>query len=81
VPQPKPVQGMLTLDALRSAVKSGGIEQVIMSFPDMYGRLMGKRFDADFFLSSAVEDGTHCCDYLLANDMEMVPQPGYAMNW
>ena len=78
----KPVTGMLTVDELKAAVKDGRIDQVIMSFPDMYGRLMGKRFDADFFLSSALEDGTHACDYLLANDMEMQPQDGYAFaNW
>ena len=46
-----------------------------MGFPDMYGRMMGKRFDADFFLDSAAKDGTHACDYLLASDMEMVPIP------
>ena len=79
---PKPVHGMLTLDELRAQIDSGAIEQVVMSFPDMYGRLMGKRFDGDFFLSSAVDDGTHCCDYLLANDMEMQPQSGYKFaNW
>ena len=53
----------------------GSIENVIMGFPDMYGRMMGKRFDADFFLDSAAKDGTHACDYLLASDMEMVPIP------
>ena len=42
-----------------------------MGFPDMYGRMMGKRFDADFFLDSAAKDGTHACDYLLACDMEV----------
>jgi hypothetical protein len=53
-----------------------------MGFPDMYGRMMGKRFDADFFLDSAAEDGTHACDYLLACDMEMVPIPGFDYaNW
>ena len=73
---------MLSVDELKGAVADGRIDQVIMSFPDMYGRLMGKRFDADFFLSSALKDGTHACDYLLANDMEMVPQPGYKFaNW
>ena len=53
----------------------GAIDSVIMGFPDMYGRMMGKRFDADFFLDSAAKDGTHACDYLLASDMEMVPIP------
>ena len=78
----KPVSGLLTLEQLRASIGSGDIDQVVMSFPDMYGRLMGKRFDGDFFLSSAVDDGTHCCDYLLANDMEMQPQAGYHFaNW
>lgn len=56
-------------------VLDGSIENVVMGFPDMYGRMMGKRFDADFFLDSAAADGTHACDYLLACDMEMVPIP------
>ena len=50
-------------------------------FPDMQGRLIGKRFDADFFLGGAYEE-THGCDYLLANDIDMEPVPGYAAaNW
>lgn len=60
---------------LLPAAADGSIENVIMGFPDMYGRMMGKRFDADFFLDSAAQDGTHACDYLLASDMEMVPIP------
>ncbi|CAF2617985.1 unnamed protein product [Rotaria sp. Silwood2] len=73
---------MLKLDDLRERVKKGEISQVVMSFPDMYGRLMGKRFDADFFLECAVDDGTHCCTYLLACDMNMEPQSGYTYaNW
>jgi len=78
----KQVPGMLTLEQLKEMVKDGEIESVIMGFPDMYGRMMGKRFDADFFLDSAAKDGTHACDYLLACDMEMVPIPGFAYaNW
>jgi glutamine synthetase len=73
------VIGMLTLDELRERVKKEEINQVIMSFPDLYGRLMGKRFDGDFFLESGVEHGTHCCNYLLTCDMEMEMEilPGY----
>jgi glutamine synthetase len=82
LPSTTAVTGMLTLDELRERVKKDEINQVIMSFPDMYGRLMGKRFDADFFLESAVEDGTHCCTYLLICDMEMQIHPGYMYsNW
>ena len=67
--------GMLTLEELREAVKAGEIDTVIMAKVDMQGRLMGKRFHAHF-LDSGVDE-THCCNYLLAVDMEMEPVPGY----
>ncbi len=70
-----------SLDALKADVKSGAIDTVLCCFPDMQGRLIGKRFQAEFFLESAIEE-THGCDYLLANDMDMEPVPGYqAANW
>jgi len=79
--QPK-LRGMMTLDELKARVAAGSVENVIMGFPDMYGRMLGKRFDADFFLASAAKDGTHACDYLLACDMEMTPIPGFEYaNW
>lgn len=72
----------MQLDHLRTAVADGSIDTVVVGFTDHYGRTMGKRFDADFFLESAVEDGTHACDYLLTVDMEMEPVEGYAFsNW
>ncbi len=40
---------------------------------------MGKREEAHFFLSETAEHGLEGCNYLLALDMEMDPQPGYAM--
>lgn len=74
--------GMLPLDQLKERVQDGSIETVLMVFTDLYGRFMGKRFDADFFLESAIDDGTHGCDYLLTVDMEMEPIPGYDYaNW
>lgn len=69
-------RGKLTVEALRRAVEKEDIETVVVAFTDHYGRLMGKRFDADFFLASMAE-GTHACDYLLTTDMEMEPVPGY----
>lgn len=70
-----------TLDQLRSDVKAGLIDTVLVAFPDMQGRLIGKRFQAEFFLDGAVDE-THGCDYLLANDIDMEPVPGYAAaNW
>jgi glutamine synthetase len=75
------MEGMLTLDALKKAVAAGEIDTVLVCFPDMQGRLVGKRFHAQFFLDSGVEE-THSCDYLLANDIDMEPVPGYeASSW
>ncbi len=76
------IKGKLTLPELVNKVKSDDIETIVVAFTDHYGRLVGKRFDAGFFLESAVKDGTHGCDYLLTTDMEMEPVPGYQFaNW
>jgi glutamine synthetase len=73
---------MLTLDDLRTAAEADAIDTVLVAFPDPYGRLMGKRIDADHFLSKVARDGTHACDYLLTADMELEPVQGYAFaNW
>jgi glutamine synthetase len=73
--------GNLTLDELKTAVGDGSIDTVVVCFTDMQGRLIGKRFQAEFFLQSAVEE-THACNYLLADDIDMEPVPGYqAANW
>ncbi len=73
--------GMLTLEQLDMAVSAGEIDTVIVAMTDMQGRLIGKRFQAEFFLGGAHEE-THACDYLLANDIDMEPVPGYAAaNW
>jgi glutamine synthetase len=70
-----------TLDALKKDVGAGEIDTVLVAFPDMQGRLIGKRFQAEFFLESA-SDETHACNYLLADDIDMEPVPGYAAaNW
>ncbi|MFN3723427.1 MAG: glutamine synthetase family protein [Paracoccaceae bacterium] len=68
--------GNLTLDALREMVDAGTIDTVLVAAIDMQGRLMGKRFHAAFFLNSGHKE-THCCNYLLAVDMEMTTVPGY----
>jgi glutamine synthetase len=70
-----------TLAQLKADVAAGSIDTVLVAFPDMQGRLIGKRFQAEFFLSSAVDE-THGCDYLLADDIDMEPVPGYeAASW
>ena len=73
----KPVVGMLTRAELTSQINRGEIDTVLLVFPDWYGRLMGKRITASFFLDHIAEEGMHACDYLLAVDMEMSPVPGY----
>ena len=57
-----------------------GVDTVVVAFTDMQGRLMGKRYHVDFFLEE-IEAGHEAegCNYLMALDMEMDPQPGYAM--
>ncbi len=68
--------GVMTLDGLRAAFEAGEIDTVLVAAPDMQGRLMGKRFHAAHFLDSGWRE-THCCNYLLATDMEMFTVPGY----
>jgi glutamine synthetase len=66
-----------SLDQLKADVKAGTIDTVLVAFPDMQGRLIGKRFQAEFFLEGAIDE-THGCNYLLADDIDMEPVPGYA---
>ncbi len=72
----------LDLPALRQLVDAGSVDTVVAGFTDHYGRLMGKRFDAHFFLDEVAIGGTHACNYLLTTDAEMQPTPGYRFaNW
>ncbi|MEM6461830.1 MAG: glutamine synthetase family protein [Pseudomonadota bacterium] len=67
----------MTFDELKSAAADGTIDTVLACIIDMQGRLMGKRFVAGHFVESAYEE-SHCCDYLLATDLEMATPDGYA---
>ncbi len=79
---PSNVKGMLTLDDLKEKVANGEVETVLAVFPDMYGRLMGKRITGDFFIEHTAGHGMHACDYLLTVDMEMDVVDGYKFaNW
>ncbi|SSC71091.1 unnamed protein product [Ciceribacter sp. T2.26MG-112.2] len=66
-----------TFDELKKDVAEGRIDTVLACMVDMQGRLMGKRFHAQFFVDSGFKE-THSCNYLLATDMEMETVPGYA---
>jgi glutamine synthetase len=70
--------GRLSREELERLIRNGNVDTVLTVFPDMYGRLVGKRITGHFFLSDVLDGGMHACDYLLACDMEMDPVPGYA---
>ncbi len=69
--------GLMTFDTLKAAVNDGSVDTVLACLVDMQGRLMGKRFVAQHFVDSAWEE-SHCCNYLLATDLEMATPDGYA---
>ncbi|QYA11263.1 glutamine synthetase family protein [Rhizobium sp. AB2/73] len=65
-----------TFDDLKRDVAEGRIDTVLACQVDMQGRLMGKRFQAEFFIESAWKE-THSCNYLQATDIEMETVSGY----
>ena len=71
---------MLTPKELEQGVADGSIDNVIVAFTDMQGRLMGKRVQGKFFVEDEIGDhGIEGCNYLLALEMEGDPVPGYEM--
>eukprot|EP00211_Chloroparvula_japonica_P003166 CAMPEP_0119125440 /NCGR_PEP_ID=MMETSP1310-20130426/4715_1 /TAXON_ID=464262 /ORGANISM="Genus nov. species nov., Strain RCC2339" /LENGTH=450 /DNA_ID=CAMNT_0007115509 /DNA_START=178 /DNA_END=1527 /DNA_ORIENTATION=+ len=71
----------MSLNQLEKEVKSGDIETVCIVTPDQFGRFMGKRLDAEFFLETQ-ESGSHFCNYLFTVDIDMEPQHGFEFaNW
>lgn len=67
----------MSFDDLKASVADGAIDTVLTCVVDMQGRLMGKRFHAANFVETSYEE-THCCNYLLATDLEMATPDGYA---
>ena len=73
--------GMLTFGDLKREIAAGTIDTVVAAMVDLQGRLVGKRFHAEYFADSGHEE-THGCNYLLGVDIEMEPVPGYkAASW
>lgn len=72
----------MKLPTLKSKVTRGEIDTVITVFPDVFGRLVGKRFAAGYFLKEVASQGTHGCNYLLTVNIEMDPMDGFKLaNW
>lgn len=67
----------LTRQELTSLIEKGEIDTVIVGFPDLQGRLVGKRVTGWFFLEDVADHGTENCNYLIATDMDDNPVPGY----
>src|SRR5215472_10159420 len=72
--------GMLSMEQLRVAIGAGEIETVTRAFPDMRGRLAGKRLSAEYFLEEVAEHYAEGCNYLLAVDVDMNTVGGYEMS-
>ena len=72
----------LDVDQLKAKIGAGEVDTVLVTFPDLQGRLMGKRVTGDFFLDSVLGGSIEACNYLLAVDVDMTPLPGYRYaNW
>jgi glutamine synthetase len=73
--------GNLTFDELVQKVADGNVDTVLVCMADMQGRLMGKRYQAHNFVTHSYKE-THCCNYLLATDLEMATPDGFdATSW
>lgn len=68
---------MLSFAELERLVACDEIDTVVLAFPDMQGRLVGKRVAAPHFIAEVADNGAECCGYLLAVDVEMNTVPGY----
>src|SRR5712691_2626182 len=59
----------------------GELDTVVCALPDLWGRLVGKRVTARTFRRLMRESGgLHASLYLFVVDMDMEPQPGFAVS-
>jgi len=74
------VRGMLDAAMLDEAIAENRIDTVLVAFPDLQGRLVGKRVTGTYWREhmDAGAQPLHMCNYLLAVDSEMNVLPGYA---
>src|SRR5438477_11388931 len=72
----------MNLQFFKAKIKSAEIDSVIVGFPDVFGRLVGKLYTGQFLLDHVLGHGTHGCSYLLTVDIEMEPMDGFKLaNW
>ena len=78
------VPGMLTAAELHEEIANGAIDTVLVAFPDLQGRLVGKRVTGHYWAEQMQggREPVHACNYLLAVDVDMNPLSGYQFaNW
>ena len=78
------VRGMLHASKLEEAIGDHRIDTVLVAFPDLQGRLVGKRVTGSYWVDHMAGgyEPLHACNYLLAVDSEMNVLPGYTFaNW
>jgi len=68
---------VLDRDELARRIRGGEVDTVLIVFPDLQGRLVGKRATGRHFLEHVADEGTENCDYLIATDLDDQPVPGY----
>jgi glutamine synthetase len=70
---------MLDATELEAKIDAGDVDTVLVAFPDLQGRLVGKRVTGTYWRDHmhAGRDPLHMCNYLLAVDSEMNVLPGY----
>lgn len=71
--------GELAFDDLEAMIQAGDVDTVLTVFPDVQGRLMGKRVVGHYFLDHVAGEGLHACIYLLTVDIDMEPLPGFKL--
>jgi glutamine synthetase len=73
------VAGHLDFKDLEAMIHAGDVDTVLTVFPDVQGRLMGKRVVGHYFLDHVAGDGLHACIYLFTVDIDMEPLPGFRL--
>ena len=72
-----PTPAQPDVEELSRLIAADEIDTVVVAFPDLQGRLMGKRVTGRFFRDHVLDHGIDACSYLLAVDVDMTPLPGY----
>eukprot|EP00514_Thraustochytrium_sp_LLF1b_P001755 CAMPEP_0184519936 /NCGR_PEP_ID=MMETSP0198_2-20121128/6895_1 /TAXON_ID=1112570 /ORGANISM="Thraustochytrium sp., Strain LLF1b" /LENGTH=488 /DNA_ID=CAMNT_0026910491 /DNA_START=151 /DNA_END=1617 /DNA_ORIENTATION=- len=68
----------IQLEDAERKFRDGNVDTVVVAYTDLYGRLLGKRYDAKDFVDNCAKAGAHSCTYTFAVNMDMNPLTGFA---